>query len=171
MTDFVAKPVRKHAIVEAILRALPSVPLLCHSADRVDEAAQSGPRGAASASPQGSERPMPVDLAAFDALAEEVGSDGVRQILAVFTRDTTQRLARMRELSFAADRDTIEIEAHTLKGASGTFGLHELSALARSLEAAVDDLSEEAYREALDGLEAAFAAARERIPLEFLEAA
>jgi HPt (histidine-containing phosphotransfer) domain-containing protein len=95
----------------------------------------------------------------------------VRHILSVFMRDTRARLDQLRRLSLDSDRDTIEIQAHTLKGASGTFGLRELSDLARALEAGVDSLSEQSYREALEQLEAAFAAARERIPLEFVEAA
>jgi len=173
MTDFVAKPVRKHVMVDAILRVLPTGPLLWHAADRPNEtsaelaAEQASP---APAQPSGA-RPMTVDLSTFDALADEIGSDGVRQILSIYMRDTRKRLDLLQRLSFADDRETIEIEAHTLKGASGTFGLRELSDLARALEAGVDDLSERSYRDALERLEAAFAAARDRIPLEFLEAA
>ena len=112
-----------------------------------------------------------VDLDAIDSLSAEIGLDGVRETLAVFLKETTDRLARMRKMSCIADRGTIENEAHTLKGASGSLGLRHLSMLAQALEKGAGALTEQSYRDALDGLDVAFGQARERIPVEFLEAA
>jgi HPt (histidine-containing phosphotransfer) domain-containing protein len=112
-----------------------------------------------------------INLDAIDMLSAEIGLDGVRETLAVFLQETAGRLAKLRNLSCVADRDTIEIEAHTLKGASGAFGLGELSARVQLLEKGTGALTEQSYRETLDRLEAAFGDARGRIPVEFLAAA
>ena len=64
-----------------------------------------------------------LDRRGFDAFAEDIGLDGVRETLDVFLADTAERLALLRQLSCDTDRAKIKVEAHTLKGSSSTFGL------------------------------------------------
>ncbi len=177
MNDFVGKPIRRHVMVEAILRTLPTRPVARLATGRADTAPAAAAEQPAASDrrppdkPSSSPRTPIVDLDAIDSLSVEIGLDGVRETLAVFLKETTNRLAKLRNLSCVTDRDTIEIEAHTLKGASGAFGLRELSALAQSLEKGTGALTEQSYRDALDRLEAAFGDARGHIPVEFLDAA
>ena len=101
-----------------------------------------------------------LDRAAFDAFAEDIGLDGVRETLDVYLADTVERLALLRRLSCDTDRTRIKVEAHTLKGSSSTFGLTQLVTLARTLEHAAHDIAPDDYRDLLDRIDAAFAAAR-----------
>jgi HPt (histidine-containing phosphotransfer) domain-containing protein len=101
-----------------------------------------------------------LDRAAFDAFAEDIGLDGVRETLDVYLADTVERLALLRRLSCDTDRARIKVEAHTLKGSSSTFGLTQLVTLARTLEHAAHEIAPEDYRDTLDRIDAAFAAAR-----------
>ena len=106
MSDFLAKPLRKQAMVAAILRAL-------------------GPAAAPAASLEVLAAPSPgsapLDRTALAQLADAIGEDGVRQTFAVFARETEARLALFQEFREGDDRELIEIEAHALKGAARTF--------------------------------------------------
>ena len=82
-------------------------------------------------------------------------------MLDMFFTDTPDCLALMRKLSCASDRARIKDEAHRLKGAAGTFGLAQLSELARTLEGSATAISPEDYRNVLDRLEAIFRRARQ----------
>ena len=77
-----------------------------------------------------------------------------------FFEETADRLTLMRQLSCQDDRVRIEDEAHTLKGAAGTFGLAQLSELARTLELSANTITPGDYRNLLDRLDACFQRAR-----------
>jgi HPt (histidine-containing phosphotransfer) domain-containing protein len=91
-----------------------------------------------------------LDRAAFDAFAEDIGLDGVRETLDVYLADTVERLALLRRLSCDMDRAKIKVEAHTLKGSSSTFGLTQLVTLARTLEHAAHEISPADWGDLLD---------------------
>jgi signal transduction histidine kinase/DNA-binding NarL/FixJ family response regulator len=174
MNDHVAKPVRKKALVEAILRALPPIATAVISApDSPDLAPKQddGVTGAASArnvathdgppvSPP-APRQLYVGRKAFGHLVEEIGEDASLAVLAVFVRETEARIALFDTLNVAADRRQIEREAHSLKSAAGTFGLDQLSALARDLEHAAPHLSQDDYTALTGQIRASFAQARQ----------
>ena len=67
-------------------------------------------------------------------LCEEIGEQGVGEVLQVFLRETRARIAQLGKLSVASDRAAITIEAHTLKGAAGSVGFARVAALAKALE-------------------------------------
>ena len=106
-----------------------------------------------------------VNLRTFEVLVEEIGDDAAHEFLNLFITDTEDRLKMLRHLSFDAARETIEIEAHSLKSAAGTFGLQHVSQIARRLERECRNIDEDEYCAILDQLEAAFEAARIRLPL------
>jgi HPt (histidine-containing phosphotransfer) domain-containing protein len=149
MNDFVVKPARKKALVEAILRVLPAP-----EADRLPE--HSAPPLALS---------IPANLATaldrevFAELAREIGREAAFEIHAVFTAETEARLKLLRELAVDSDRTRIGREAHSLKSAAGTFGYRELASLAQRLERDTARLAASEYRVLLDSMDAAYACA------------
>jgi CheY-like chemotaxis protein/HPt (histidine-containing phosphotransfer) domain-containing protein len=154
MNDFVAKPVRKKALIEAILRMLPAgapLPVLGHTT----EAALLVPAAAA-----GSRPPIAVGRIAFDHLVREIGEPATLEILDVFVQETVARLRLFRKLEAAADCNQIEREAHSLKCSAATFGLDRLAGLARELEHKASRLDDHQYAVLVDSIHAAFAAAQ-----------
>jgi CheY-like chemotaxis protein/HPt (histidine-containing phosphotransfer) domain-containing protein len=157
MTDFIAKPVRKQMLVEAVLRALSR-----RAPGRREDTS------AAAVTPDAEQAVF--DRAVYGCFVDEIGEDGAQQTLAVFIRDTLARIARLRAAS-ADDRDLIRHEAHTLKGAAGTFGFHQLSNLARGLETGAATIAEPDLRAAVGAIELAFARAQAEVAERLASAA
>jgi HPt (histidine-containing phosphotransfer) domain-containing protein len=101
-----------------------------------------------------------LDVGVLRCLADEIDPDGVRAALDMFFTDTPGCIALLRKLSCAQDRARIKDEAHRLKGAAGTFGLAQLSELARTLEGAAMTMTAQDYEDLLDRLDASFERAR-----------
>ncbi|WP_322516070.1 ATP-binding protein [Rhodopseudomonas palustris] len=174
MNDHIAKPVRKNVLVGAILRALPplSSPTASgrHATSDAAGAAESAglqdggtaardPSLIAGAVDSASTSRIYVGKTAFDHLVAEIGEQSSRDVLAIFVRDTEARLRLLGTLRIAADRRTIEREAHSLKSAAATFGLDRLASLARELERRAPNLSEADYVAQLAEIRASFATA------------
>jgi len=166
MNDYVAKPVRKKVLVEALLRVLPVRRL----ALPVDELAETPPLA-----PAPTARPTSrlfVGGKAFEHLVDEIGEAATLEILGVFVRETRARLTLLDSLRVSTDRRRIEREAHSLKSAAGTFGLDQLAGLARELEQAAPRASDQDYLALVQRIKLAFAAAHTRSdevhrPVEF----
>jgi signal transduction histidine kinase/DNA-binding response OmpR family regulator len=156
MNDFVVKPARKRAMVEAILRVLPE---RAPAMDPLPEyqAPPLAPIPSAPAIPVAA-----LDHEVFKELAREIGEEAAFEVLAVFTEETAVRLKLLRQLSIEHDSTRIGREAHSLKSAAGTFGYRELASLAIRLEREAARLTELEYRDILDGMDAAYAAATAR---------
>src|SRR6185312_3250501 len=72
--------------------------------------------------------PLPlIDRNVVAALIEEIDADGADATLEMFLSETQSRLQTMHRLDDMRERDCIRTEAHTLKGASGTFGFRRLA--------------------------------------------
>lgn len=164
MNDFVVKPARKKALVEAILRVLPtSSPVLDavlgHAgpplAPAGDGPVQTGPlsNGRKVAEPA-------LDREAYAELVDEIGDLAAQEIHDVFISETDARLKLLRRLSLDGERVKIGREAHSLKSAAGTFGYRRLASLALELERKALHLSKPDYEELLNGIDSAYAAAR-----------
>ncbi len=106
MNQFITKPVTKDVLFAAILRGLSPA-----AAPVVPPALTPSGDGAA-------EGPPAFDAAALHALGEDIGHDGVAEMLQVFQQETGARLQRMMAPGIASA--TLMREAHTLKGAAGT---------------------------------------------------
>jgi CheY-like chemotaxis protein/HPt (histidine-containing phosphotransfer) domain-containing protein len=161
MDEFIAKPVRQKTLMEKLAELLADHPRLRDAGATTEPAPLPGtlprtpPAEVALADVE-----QVLDRAAFDTFAEEIGLDGVRETLDVYLTDTVARLAALRRMSCDADRAQIEAEAHTLKGSSSTFGLEQLATLASQLEHSAHQIAPVDYRDLLDRVDAAFAAAR-----------
>jgi CheY-like chemotaxis protein/HPt (histidine-containing phosphotransfer) domain-containing protein len=117
MNQFVTKPVSKDVLFAAILRAL--------SPQAEPSARVPGPDGKAA--------PLAFDAAGLHALGEDIGHDGVAEMLEVFQQETQARLQRMAAPGIQAA--TLMREAHTLKGAAGTVCAPLLRGRAEAIEA------------------------------------
>jgi signal transduction histidine kinase/CheY-like chemotaxis protein/HPt (histidine-containing phosphotransfer) domain-containing protein len=155
MNDFVVKPARKKALAEAILRVLPA------PGAAIEQLSKHPSPPLAAASPAAASEEPAFEPTAFDELAKEIGEDAASEIRAVFIGETDTRLTSLRQLSIELHRIKISREAHSLKSAAGTFGYCRLASLALRLEKNATRISESEYRALLDGIEAAYAAARE----------
>jgi signal transduction histidine kinase/DNA-binding response OmpR family regulator len=154
MNDFVVKPARKKALVEAILRVLPQP----EQAVMVLTEGATPPLAAVIEMSPGEEPAF--DPQAFQELASEIGEQSADEVRTIFFGETDTRLASFRRLSIEADRKTISREAHSLKSAAGTFGYRRLSRLAKHVEKNAERLTANEYRELIDRLDAAYAEAR-----------
>jgi two-component system, sensor histidine kinase len=148
MTDFLAKPLRKPALVAALHRAL-----------RQGEPPVEIPASKPAASPV-----LPsLDRETLAQLTEAIGEQGVQETLAVFIRETQQRISWLREFTEGQDREILENEAHSLKGAAGTLGLVDVSDVARSIERHAANITANELRIVVDRLETAFKMARQEL--------
>jgi HPt (histidine-containing phosphotransfer) domain-containing protein len=68
------------------------------------------------------------------ALLQEAVGEAFTEIVLTFLKDTPRRLTGMREALAAGDRQRLQLEAHTLKGTSATFGAQAISALCGHLD-------------------------------------
>jgi signal transduction histidine kinase/HPt (histidine-containing phosphotransfer) domain-containing protein/ActR/RegA family two-component response regulator len=164
MNDFVVKPARKKALVEAILRVLPLPsqaldPLMMSATPPLAPLEASGPAGPGFDT--GTPPEAALDREAYAELVGEVGEQAAEEILDVFISETDARLKKLRKLSLEHDRIKIGREAHSLKSAAGTFGYRRLAGLALRLEQSALRISPGEYTVLIDGIEAAYAAARE----------
>ncbi|EJN15489.1 chemotaxis protein histidine kinase-like protein [Bradyrhizobium sp. YR681] len=101
---------------------------------------------------------------AYAALVREIGEDGAGEVRAVFWSETSARLQLFRTLSLAQQSAKISREAHSLKSAAATFGYVRLAGLALRLENTAETLHDAEFRDLLDRMDAAYAAARAQEP-------
>ncbi|MGY3448829.1 ATP-binding protein [Bradyrhizobium sp. USDA 4353] len=163
MNDFVVKPARKKALVEAILRVLPGpTPIMEMVAADVAPLVPAGQDvRPAEMTAEAEVAPEPaLDREAYSELVGEIGDDAAQEIRDVFFSETDARLKLFRKLSLDGERIKIGREAHSLKSAAGTFGYRRLATYALALEKSAPRLSAKEYSELLDNIDAAYAAAR-----------
>ncbi len=152
MSDFLAKPLRKPAMVAAVLRVLRQAP----------------------ATPEDSEStavPAVLDRMALAHLTAAIGEDGVRETFAVFASETEARLDLFRQFADGGDRELIEIEACALKGSARTLGASEMSDLARLIEHRAASISAVELREAIGWLDEANRRMRREFDADFEQVA
>jgi CheY-like chemotaxis protein len=145
MSDFLSKPLRKPALVAAVLRALRG--------------------GVSPAAPQ----PLlpeqdgdlaPLDLQTVSELLADIGKSDVLDMIEVFAAETDRRLKLFRKFADGQNRETIGIEAHSLKGGAATLGLLQVAAIARAIEKQSGAISVVELRDLSRRLEAALLLAR-----------
>jgi signal transduction histidine kinase/CheY-like chemotaxis protein/HPt (histidine-containing phosphotransfer) domain-containing protein len=155
MTEFVPKPMRKKALVETLALLLADHPALGPlSPGAVLPLTPAAEVAIADVAPV-------LDTATLNCLREEIDCDGVRAAFDVFVQETGVSLALMRKLANDDRPATLREEAHQLKGAASTFGLCQLSELARTLEMTSASLGADERTALIDRLDAAFARSRD----------
>ena len=152
MSDFLAKPLRKPALVAAVLRTLRQRP-----ATAVDS--------------ESSAVPAVLDRMALAHLTAAIGEDGVRETFAMFADETAARLALFRQFAEGSDRELIEIEACALKGSARTLGASEVSDIARLIEHRAASISADELRDAIGWLDEAHRRMRREFEADFTQVA
>ncbi|MFM2357228.1 MAG: hypothetical protein RLZZ528_2964, partial [Pseudomonadota bacterium] len=117
MSDYVSKPIRVEALVQAIRACLGS------AADRTEDAMP--------------EPDSPLDPKALDRLLDVIGGDreALRDLVQSFLDDGPGLVARLEQAVAANDADALRRAAHTLKGSAADFGATTLASLCREIEA------------------------------------
>jgi CheY-like chemotaxis protein/HPt (histidine-containing phosphotransfer) domain-containing protein len=89
-----------------------------------------------------------IDAEIFERLRRAITPDGLKEVFAVFIKDTRDRIAIMR----SADPATIRREAHTIKGGASMVGALQISRAAAAIESGIDDPDDRLRK--LDDMEA-----------------
>ena len=118
MSDYVSKPIRVDALVEALQSCC---------GEKAKEAAN-----------MANQEPAAVfDPAALDTLLDTIGGDreALRELIGSFLDEGPGLIARMEAAAKAGDATGLRHAAHTMKSSAADFGAMELSRLCRTLEA------------------------------------
>jgi len=164
MSDFLAKPLRKPALVAAILRALRggAKAFALPVADRI-----------ASGSPQlqikGPVTSQHPGRRALQQLSDEIGHDQVQQMIELFVSETARRAGEMQRFAEGDDREAISLEAHSIKGGARLLGLPEIADLARTIESQSAEIAADELRALGDQLEAALQRAEQDLRQQVLQ--
>lgn len=67
-------------------------------------------------------------------LADEIGADGVAELLESFLADTPNRLDELERFLAESDQTSLKRAAHSVKGSSSIFGLNSIESVANRLE-------------------------------------
>ena len=159
MDDFVAKPIRKHILVEKLAKVVAEYPHL----RKLAVGARKDLPLAAAAAGMTADVASSLDHAVLKALVEEMGIEFLRETTSMFVAETIEGLALLRRLSCDDDRMKIKDQAHSLKGAARTFGLRQVAELALALERSAHQIAPTDYQDLLDRLEGRFDVARHEL--------
>jgi signal transduction histidine kinase/DNA-binding response OmpR family regulator len=168
MNDFVAKPVRKALLLEAVLRVLSgaetakAATTATSSSATVATAAETAAPAVVAAPPAADPADASFDPEPFATLEAELDRDSALETFAVFLTDTEARLAALGDAAVLANRKGVQVEAHSLKSTAATFGFRELSRIAKDLEQRAPGIAPDDFSAMVAGLRAAFAAGRTR---------
>ena len=103
-----------------------------------------------------------IDTEAIDEFIAVVGVEGTVQLLTTYLGETERRLAILHDLS-VDQLEAIHLEAHTLKGSSGTFGLPRLAGMARGLERSAAAVTAQDHRARLQELDVVYAESKDQL--------
>ncbi len=100
----------------------------------------------------------PASLSALQAISPNDGGAFLRELFGIFLADTPIRITEIEQSAAALDAKTLTRAAHSIKGAAGNFGAHQLCEVARQIEAHGKASDFAAAQAALPQLVIAFAA-------------
>jgi hypothetical protein len=164
MTGFVAKPVRKKLLVQAVLRSFAQDLAIPPAA----EAASATPSATPGAGESGVEI---LDPTTFEILAEAIDFDDAIKTYRVFIKDARRSLELLSTLEFDANRKQVRLEAHTLKSIAASFGFDRMSKLAMQLEIAAMEIPEPEFRSIVPSIDDAFERGKAQFSATFKHAA
>jgi signal transduction histidine kinase/CheY-like chemotaxis protein/HPt (histidine-containing phosphotransfer) domain-containing protein len=126
MDDHLAKPIRPGPLAHTLARFLQAGPL----------PAQPGAQTQAPpAARHDAGNPLdPAILATLRDLARAGEPEPLRELHAIFQRDTPPRLAALRDAAAAGDLDALRRTAHTLKGSAASLGATDMAAACQNIE-------------------------------------
>jgi two-component system, sensor histidine kinase and response regulator len=149
MDDYLSKPVKPDLLQAALQRAEAAI-------------APTGPTAATSTAitqpPSDPALTEEINTArqTAQALADDLGTEGVVELLEAFVTDTPLRLTELVRLAAGTDFITLRRSAHSLKGSFALFGFFHLEAAALEIEIAASESRPEGQLAASAALEARF---------------
>jgi two-component system, sensor histidine kinase and response regulator len=151
MDDYLSKPVKPDLLQAALQRAEAAI-------------TPAGPITATTTSTASAQPPADPALAeeiitarqTAKALADDLGNEGVVELLEAFVTDTPLRLAELVRLAPGTDFITLRRSAHSLKGSFALFGFFHLEAAALEIEIAASESRPEGQLAASTALESRF---------------
>ena len=153
MDGFLAKPIDRRKLFEALERFAGSVPTKSEAAETAANVTE------ANVTAGGAAMDGELDVEALDDLTDVLGVEDVEYLARRFLADAPKRLQGMRAASSVGDIDTAAREAHSIKGASGSMGMRRVEAAAAALEKRLRGGGEVDCVQAAAGLEDLIAAA------------
>jgi CheY-like chemotaxis protein/HPt (histidine-containing phosphotransfer) domain-containing protein len=134
MDDYVSKPIRVEALINALNRCRPAVNQQDQSIP--GQAGEPESQAEAPLTSYQSDSGNPLDMAALDQLRELVGGDeaALGELIDSFLTETPLLLVKLRLALAAEDAAGLRMAAHTLKSSSKDFGALTLAALSQELE-------------------------------------
>lgn len=105
-----------------------------------------------------------VDSTALHRLLTVGGRDLLEKMVALFLRNTPERLSLLRTGAEGRDWASVERAAHSMKSSAAHLGLRDLRARAEAAEDLARSNPEIGITPLLSGLDEAFAAAQEELP-------
>ena len=116
MDDYMSKPLRSKALMEALSQVVP-----------LTDDPQCG-------APMWSAREQKETLQSIRQLAEELSNEAAVELIENWLEDTPARLEEIMRLAGGSDQVLLRRAAHSLKGSSSLFGLNRISELCREIE-------------------------------------
>ena len=181
MDDYLAKPIERRALYEALLRWLdPSAPespaapalepLPRRSETDWSEAGPTQPRGSGDAIESQAVTDGPLDEHVITALAADLSDELMPAVVSTFIEEAAQRLDAIARAAAIGDAALAGEEGHALKGGAATFGARALRETAFAIEEAGRTGSIDGVRANIDALrsrgEAVITVLRERFCTE-----
>ncbi len=180
MDDYLAKPVKKQELADALARWITHRPGKTSSAngnaakpksdarterdaDRPPENGDLNGTAKAENADAFSEAVISERLAQ---LREECGAEMVAGFIEVFVGDTSKRLTRLRDLTAQQDSTAVEREAHSLKGSCANLGAERMASLCEQLEAEAESGSLTRAKEFLERLDYEFKRLKPLVEIE-----
>jgi signal transduction histidine kinase/CheY-like chemotaxis protein/HPt (histidine-containing phosphotransfer) domain-containing protein len=158
MVGFLTKPVRKTALLDAIVRVLDLDQTLDQTA-----AIDRSPTSTGHDGPTAANDPTIFDQCQLTELIDALGPVRAREAVRRFEAETQGRLDILRRRSRDLGIDGLAREAHSIKGIASTFGCLELSTLAAKLESDAATLSQADYDACIARIERSFEMARQTL--------
>lgn len=81
------------------------------------------------------------DPTLIELLVDDIGEVSAREVLHIFFKDSTEKLALLGARRCARDIESVQRHAHSLKSAAAAFGFTDLSTRAGALEAEASELT------------------------------
>ncbi|WP_430694787.1 response regulator [Rhodopseudomonas faecalis] len=171
MNDFLAKPLRKPALVAAILRALRggAKAFVLPAVEPITPAPPLAINGVGNGLGNGHGSSQPNGRRALQQLSDEIGHDQVQQMIELFVSETARRAGEMQRFAEGDDREAISLEAHSIKGGARLLGLPEIADLARTIESRSAEIAADELRALGGQLEAALQRAEQELRQETLQ--
>ena len=135
MNDYLEKPVTRQALDAALGRYLS----IEAPKSREDAMSQGQPEGPHEPAPSGDGLRPALDRATLEQLVHDIGAETLRTLILGMIDETDARIGRMAEKYAASDWPELTREAHSLKGASRSYGAPDLAELAQAIERAAGE--------------------------------